>query len=52
MPPESGWAVEPEQAKFIALLVQAIRAKHILELGTLTGRSPLAMAPILPQMEN
>ena len=50
--PQADWAVGPEQAQFIALLVQAIGAKHILELGTFTGDSKVAMAPVLPQMEN
>ncbi len=46
--PESGWEVAPEQAQFLALLVQAIDAKLILELGTFTGHSALAMASALP----
>ena len=41
---ESSWAVVPEQAQFLALLVKIINAKIILEVGTFTGVSSLAMA--------
>ncbi len=46
---ESGWAVVPEQAQFLALLVQISGAKRVLELGTFTGASSLAMAMALPE---
>jgi predicted O-methyltransferase YrrM len=46
--PESGWEVAPEQAQFLALIVQLMGAKRILELGTFTGHSALAMAMALP----
>ena len=46
--PECGWEVAPEQAQFLAFMVQAISAKKILELGTFTGHSSLAMALALP----
>jgi len=46
--PEAGWEVAPEQAQFLAFLVQAMGAKKILELGTFTGHSSLAMALALP----
>ena len=41
---ESSWAVVPEQAQFLALLVKIINAKMVLEIGTFTGVSSLAMA--------
>jgi len=46
--PESGWEVAPEQAQFLGLMVQLMGAKRILELGTFTGHSALAMAMALP----
>ena len=46
--PESGWEVSPEQGQFLALLVQITGAKTILELGTFTGNSSLAMGLALP----
>ena len=46
--PESGWAVSPEQGQFLALLVQVTGARNILELGTFTGTSSLAMGLALP----
>lgn len=38
----------PEQARFMALLVTLMGARRILELGTFTGYSALAMARALP----
>ena len=46
--PESGWEVSPEQGQFLALLVQITGAKYVLELGTFTGTSSLAMGLALP----
>ena len=46
--PEAGWEVSPEQAQFLALLVQITGAKYVLELGTFTGHSSLAMGLALP----
>lgn len=41
--------VAPEQAQFLQLLIQVIGARTILELGTFTGYSALAMALALPE---
>ena len=40
--------VAPEQAQFMQLLIRLIRAKTVLEIGTFTGYSALAMALALP----
>ena len=40
--------VAPEQAQFMQLLLQVLNAKNVLELGTFTGYSALAMALALP----
>ncbi len=40
--------VAPEQAQFMQLLIRLIKAKRVLELGTFTGYSALAMALALP----
>lgn len=40
--------VAPEQAQFMQLLIQLLNAKQVLELGTFTGYSALAMALALP----
>jgi len=40
--------VSPEQAQFMQLLLRLISAKNVLELGTFTGYSALAMALALP----
>lgn len=40
--------VAPEQAQFMQFLLRLINAKHVLELGTFTGYSALAMALALP----
>jgi O-methyltransferase len=37
-----------EQGHFLALLVRLIGARHVLEIGTFTGTSALAMALALP----
>ena len=47
--PESGWEVAPEQAQFLALLVQITSTRKILEIGTFTGHSSLAMGLALPE---
>ena len=38
----------PEQAQFMQLLLRTLNAKNVLELGTFTGYSALAMALALP----
>lgn len=40
--------VAPEQAQFMQLLLRLLHAKNVLELGTFTGYSALAMALMLP----
>lgn len=40
--------IPPEQAQFMQLLIRLIQAKNVLELGTFTGYSALAMALALP----
>ncbi len=41
--------VAPEQAQFMQLLIRLLQAKRVLELGTFTGYSALAMALALPE---
>lgn len=40
--------VAPEQAQFMQLLLRLLGAKNVLELGTFTGYSALAMSLVLP----
>lgn len=40
--------VAPELAQFLQLLIRLMNARHIIELGTFTGYSALAMALALP----
>ncbi|MCH9690093.1 MAG: class I SAM-dependent methyltransferase [Gammaproteobacteria bacterium] len=40
--------VAPEQAQFMQFLLRILNAKKVLELGTFTGYSALAMALVLP----
>lgn len=42
-------SITPEQAQFMQFLLRLIRAKKVLELGTFTGYSALAMALALPK---
>jgi predicted O-methyltransferase YrrM len=46
--PLANMQVAPEQAQFLQFLIKSIGAKNILELGTFTGYSTLAMALALP----
>ena len=41
--------VAPEQAQFMQFLIRLLRAKNVLEIGTFTGYSALAMALALPE---
>lgn len=46
--PLSEMQIAPEQAQFMQFLIKTIHAKNILELGTFTGYSALAMALAMP----
>lgn len=46
--PQAGMQISPEQGQFLALLVRLMAARLILEVGTFTGYSALAMALALP----
>ena len=46
--PNRRFQIAPEQAPFLAFLVRLIGARNVLELGTFTGYSTLAMALALP----
>lgn len=47
--PEHAMQIDPELAQFLQLLIKLMSAKHILELGTFTGYSSLAMALAMPE---
>jgi predicted O-methyltransferase YrrM len=44
-----GMQISPAEGKWLSLLVQMIRAKHVLEIGTFVGYSALWMASALPE---
>jgi len=46
--PLSVMQIAPEQAQFMQFLIRMLHAKKVLELGTFTGYSALAMALALP----
>ncbi len=46
--PRASMQVAPEQGHFLAFLVKLCQARKILELGTFTGYSSLAMAMAMP----
>jgi predicted O-methyltransferase YrrM len=46
--PNAGMQIAPEQGQFMALLVKICDARKVLEIGTYTGYSALAMAMALP----
>lgn len=43
------WQIAPEQGQFMALLVQLLGARRIIEVGTFTGYSAICMAQAMPQ---
>lgn len=46
--PYSGMQISPEQGQLLALLVQLMGAKRVIELGVFTGYSSLSVALALP----
>lgn len=46
--PMGGMQISPDQGQFMGLLVELIDAKRIVEVGTFTGYSSIAMALALP----
>lgn len=46
--PGAGMQIAPEQGQFMALLVELLGARRVLEIGCFTGYSALAMALALP----
>ena len=47
--PQGNMQTAPEQAQFMALLVQLMGARRTLEVGVFTGYSSLAVAQVLPE---
>jgi predicted O-methyltransferase YrrM len=43
------WQIAPEQGQFMALLVQLMGARRIVEVGTFTGYSAICMAQAMPE---
>jgi predicted O-methyltransferase YrrM len=46
--PDARMQITPEQGHFLAMLVSVMAARQVLEIGTFTGYSALAMALALP----
>lgn len=46
--PEAKMQISPDQGQFMATLLRLIQARSVLEIGTFTGYSALAMALALP----
>jgi caffeoyl-CoA O-methyltransferase len=46
---QAGMVISPEQGTFLGILVAAIGAKRVLEVGTFTGYSSICMARALPE---
>lgn len=42
------WQIAPEQGQFMALLVQLLAPRRIIEIGTFTGYSAICMAQAMP----
>ncbi|SNR86995.1 O-methyltransferase [Pseudomonas segetis] len=42
------WQIAPEQGQFMALLVQLLAPRRIIEVGTFTGYSAICMAQAMP----
>lgn len=47
--PRSGMQISPDQGQFMALLVELVGARRIIEVGTFTGYSALCMALAMPE---
>jgi len=47
--PEAKMQISPDQGQFMAFLIRLIGARKVLEIGTFTGYSALAMALALPE---
>ncbi len=47
--PDAQMQISPDQGQFMAILLRLIQARYVLEIGTFTGYSALAMALVLPQ---
>jgi caffeoyl-CoA O-methyltransferase len=47
--PNGEMSIAPEQGPFLALLVELLGAKRVIELGVFTGSSTLWMAQVLPK---
>lgn len=47
--PNGHWATTPEQAALLQLLVRLIDARKILDIGTFTGYSAMALALAIPE---
>ena len=46
--PRANWMTDPEQTQFLQLLLETMGAKRVLEIGTFTGYTTLAMALTVP----
>lgn len=46
--PGAGMQISPEQGQFMALLAELTGARRVIEVGTFTGYSALAVARVLP----
>ncbi len=46
--PDADCEIAPEQGQFMAIIVQMVNPRHIVEIGTYTGYSSLAMGLAMP----